>query len=64
LRRGRLLQRTHGRALDTPSDDAAVIAKAALEALDGLATERPVRLLGVRADLADPADIADVADVT
>jgi len=41
---------THGVTLASPSSDAAVIERAALEALDRFAGRRPVRLLGVRAE--------------
>ena len=42
---------THGRTLDVPSADPAVIERAALAALEGFTAGRPVRLLGVRAEL-------------
>jgi len=43
--------RTHGRALTAPSSDAEAIEQAALAALDAFTSRRPVRLLGVRAEL-------------
>jgi nucleotidyltransferase/DNA polymerase involved in DNA repair len=42
---------THGRALPEPSDDPALIEAAALGALELFTDRRPVRLLGVRAEL-------------
>jgi nucleotidyltransferase/DNA polymerase involved in DNA repair len=45
------ITRTHGRALTTPSSDVEAIEQAALAALDAFTTRRPVRLLGVRAEL-------------
>jgi DNA polymerase-4 len=42
---------THGRALTAPSADANAIHGAALAALDTFTSRRPVRLLGVRAEL-------------
>jgi hypothetical protein len=42
---------THGRALATPTTDAAASEAAAVEALDMFDARRPVRLLGVRAEL-------------
>jgi DNA polymerase-4 len=42
---------THGRALSAPSRDAEAIEAAALAALDVFTSRRPVRLLGVRAEL-------------
>ncbi len=44
---------THGRTLGEPTTDATAIEVAALEALDRFA-QRPVRLLGVRAELVRP----------
>jgi len=41
---------THGVTLPSPSSDAPVIERAALEALDRFTSRRPVRLLGVRAE--------------
>jgi len=46
---------THGRTLAEPSSDPAVIAEAALAALEEFPGRRPVRLLGVRAEFADGA---------
>jgi DNA polymerase-4 len=42
---------THGRALTAPSSDEEAIQLAALAALDAFTSRRPVRLLGVRAEL-------------
>jgi nucleotidyltransferase/DNA polymerase involved in DNA repair len=42
---------THGRSLTTPSSDVEAIGQAALAALDTFTSRRPVRLLGVRAEL-------------
>ena len=42
---------THGRALSAPSSEAAAIGQAARAALDAFTSRRPVRLLGVRAEL-------------
>ena len=42
---------THGRALSAPSRDVEAIEAAALAALDVFTSRRPVRLLGVRAEL-------------
>ena len=42
---------THGRALTAPSSEAEPIVQAALAALDAFTSRRPVRLLGVRAEL-------------
>ncbi|WP_207936855.1 DNA polymerase IV [Actinomadura sp. KC216] len=44
------ITQTHGRTLDAPSADAALIEQAALTALDAFTGRRPVRLLGVRAE--------------
>jgi DNA polymerase IV len=44
---------THGHTLTDPTSDGAVIADAALSALDKFTDRRPVRLLGVRAEFAD-----------
>ncbi|TDD73881.1 DNA polymerase IV [Actinomadura darangshiensis] len=41
---------THGRTLDEPAREAALIEEAALAALDAFTGRRPVRLLGVRAE--------------
>jgi nucleotidyltransferase/DNA polymerase involved in DNA repair len=43
--------RTHGHTLATPSSETSAIEQAALTALDLFTTRRPVRLLGVRAEL-------------
>lgn len=45
---------THGVRLSAPTLDAAAIERGALEALGRFELHRPVRLLGVRAELADP----------
>jgi DNA polymerase-4 len=45
------LTRTHGQPLEGPTVDVAAIEAAALAALDRFAERRPVRLLGVRAEL-------------
>jgi DNA polymerase-4 len=45
---------THGQALAQPSLDAGVIEAAALAALERFTDRRPVRLLGVRAELTQP----------
>jgi nucleotidyltransferase/DNA polymerase involved in DNA repair len=42
--------RTHGQALAEPSGDVEVLEQAALAALAGFAHDRPVRMLGVRAE--------------
>jgi len=42
---------THGRALTAPSSDVEAIEQAALAALDAFTSRRPVRLLGVQAEL-------------
>jgi nucleotidyltransferase/DNA polymerase involved in DNA repair len=47
---------THGATLTSPASDGAVIAEAALLALDKFTDRRPVRLLGVRAEFADPPE--------
>ncbi len=41
---------THGVTLPSPSSDAAVIERTALDALERFTSRRPVRLLGVRAE--------------
>jgi len=46
---------THGVPLDEPSDDPDALAEAAGRALAKFDLDRPVRLLGVRAELEDPA---------
>ncbi len=45
--------RTHGRKLTAPTLDVEAIEQAALAALDLFTSRRPVRLLGVRAELED-----------
>ncbi|MEU9078580.1 DNA polymerase IV [Kitasatospora sp. NPDC048538] len=45
---------THGLALEAPTSDPAEITRAALEALERFDRDRPVRLLGVRAELGEP----------
>lgn len=45
---------THGVALEVPALDAGALEEAALRALEWFEIDRPVRLLGVRADLAPP----------
>ena len=46
---------THGRALPEPTEDPAAIEAAALEALEMFEDrDRPVRLLGVRAEMTPP----------
>jgi len=47
---------THGHTLGAPTSAGAVIAEAALLALDKFTDRRPVRLLGVRAEFADPPE--------
>jgi DNA polymerase-4 len=47
---------THGRGLPEPSDDPELIEVAALEALEMFTDRRPVRLLGVRAELVRDED--------
>jgi DNA polymerase-4 len=46
------ITRTRGQALETPSAEGSVIERAAIAALGRFTERRPVRLLGVRADLA------------
>jgi nucleotidyltransferase/DNA polymerase involved in DNA repair len=46
--------RTHGQSLGAPTADRAVIEQAARAALGQFSAGRPVRLLGVRAELAEP----------
>jgi DNA polymerase-4 len=45
--------RTHGHGLDAPTTDPAAVERGALAALDLFTVDRPVRLLGVRAEFAD-----------
>jgi DNA polymerase-4 len=47
---------THGVRLPTPTLEVAAIERGALEALERFDLDRPVRLLGVRAELADPGE--------
>jgi DNA polymerase-4 len=47
---------THGVRLAEPTPDPAAIERGALEALERFELDRPVRLLGVRAELAEPDD--------
>jgi DNA polymerase-4 len=47
--------KTHGALLDEPTLDAAAIERGALTALERFELDRPVRLLGVRAELAPPS---------
>jgi nucleotidyltransferase/DNA polymerase involved in DNA repair len=51
--------RTHGRKLPEPTQDGDALAAGALAALDMFTERRPVRLLGVRAELADPTSQPD-----
>jgi DNA polymerase-4 len=53
------LTRTHGQPLEAPTVDAAAIRAAALAALDRFPERRPVRLLGVRAELGAPREAED-----
>jgi DNA polymerase-4 len=48
------ITRTHGHPLGQPTAESALIERAALEALDRFPERRPVRLLGVRAELTRP----------
>jgi DNA polymerase-4 len=45
---------THGQALPAPTSEPAEIERAALAALDKFTARRPVRLVGVRAELVMP----------
>ncbi len=56
LRTASFFTSTHGRKLAEPTRDADAIAGAALEVLALFELDRPVRLLGVRAELTDPED--------
>ncbi|WP_144120606.1 DNA polymerase IV [Catellatospora sichuanensis] len=47
--------RTHGHALDAPTTDPAAVERAALAALAAFPADRPVRLLGVRAEFTPPS---------
>jgi nucleotidyltransferase/DNA polymerase involved in DNA repair len=49
--------RTHGQSLGAPTADRAVIEQAAQAALGQFSEGRPVRLLGVRAELAEPRQV-------
>ena len=55
LRTSSFFTSTHGRKLAEPTTDPDAIVEAALVALALFELDRPVRLLGVRAELADPA---------
>ena len=46
--------KTHGHTLKTPANDVTAIEQGALTALEGFTGRRPVRLLGVRAELTPP----------
>ena len=46
---------THGQKLDQPSADPEAVTEAALAALEKFTDRRPVRLLGVRAEMTDPS---------
>ena len=48
------ITRTHGQPLAAPTADRAIIERSAQAALDQFSARRPVRLLGVRAELAVP----------
>ncbi len=48
------ITRTHGQPLEAPTADRAIIERSAQAALDQFSARRPVRLLGVRAELAVP----------
>ena len=54
LRTSSFFTSTHGRKLAEPTTDADRIVEAALGALARFDLDRPVRLLGVRAELSDP----------
>ena len=55
LRTSSFFTSTHGRKLPEPTTDRQTITQAALEALARFDLDRPVRLLGVRAEFADDA---------
>ena len=55
LRTSSFFTSTHGRKLPEPTRDVPLIVSAALEALDRFELDRPVRLLGVRAEFTDVA---------
>jgi nucleotidyltransferase/DNA polymerase involved in DNA repair len=50
---------THGQPLAAPTTEPAALHKAALHALERFTQRRPVRLLGVRAEMAMPPDAPD-----
>jgi DNA polymerase-4 len=52
---------THGAKLPEPSTDARAIETAALEALGRFELDRPVRLLGVRAEFTE-ADVSEMRE--
>ena len=54
LRTSSFFTSTHGRKLPEPTRDVAIIVEAALEALGRFDLDRPVRLLGVRAEFTEP----------
>ena len=54
LRTSSFFTSTHGRKLPAPTRDVAEVVDAALEALGRFELDRPVRLLGVRAEFTDP----------
>jgi DNA polymerase-4 len=54
LRTSSFFTSTHGRKLPEPTRDVAIFVGAALEALGRFELDRPVRLLGVRAEFTDP----------
>lgn len=54
LRTSSFFTSTHGRKLPEPARDVAIIVEAALEALGRFDLDRPVRLLGVRAEFIEP----------
>ncbi len=45
---------THGVTLASPSSEASVVERAAMQALERFTSRRPVRLLGVRAEFGSP----------
>ena len=54
LRTSSFFTSTHGRKLPEPTQDVDRIVEAALEALARFELDRPVRLLGVRAEFTEP----------
>jgi DNA polymerase-4 len=52
---------THGAKLPEPTRDERTIVTAALEALERFELDRPVRLLGVRAEFTKTADVSEIA---